>query len=787
MPDAPTGLRTVAVSDTVVELYWTAPSNTGGAPITSYKADWSADGEEWVAANLGTLTSTGRKNTFLSQTGLSAGTTRHYRVLAVNAIGDGLLSGTASATTTHAPVAGANQAVVPAPAPGSDAITTTSINLQWPRPSSAGASTRYIIEYTEKEDSMDPPVAQLPWKELTRSVTALQYTDHGLTSRTTRHYRVSMLDGSVKGPASAPVRAMTTGGTDPGAPTGLRAVAVSDTVVELYWTAPGNTGGAPITDYKVDWSTDGETWDTADTKSVGGDDPFLSVTSTDETDLSAGDTWHYRVSAMNNAGTGEPSTTARATTTYAAVAGTNQPRNVMARANGPGEINLTWGKASGAAQYIIEYTEEIDDTGASELPWMEVATVGDVNKYSDTGLDPVTLRHYRVSGMFNGVRGPASATADAITDPATAGDRAAETTPEGVPDAPTGLRAVAVSATVIEIYWTAPENTGGAPITDYTVEQSANGTSDWTALTRTASDDTHQADTVTGAGTTRHYRVLAVNAIGNGLLSETANATTPVGGTQPGMPAGVTATADGSSMINLLWTKPTNPGKYPITSYIIEYTEEENTADPPVAQLPWKELAEVSTSSIYTDSGLDPVTKRHYRVSAVNAAGRGPVSTALANATTGVGHGVPDQPGEVSLSTMSPVVGAAITAMLEDPDGTVSGESWQWEKSRDMTDWMDATGTGAMTAMYTPDATDNGYYLRATVMYTDGHAPNKEAMSAATTSMVVTDQILAKFDKNPKNGQIDFQEVLDGIDAYFATPATATFEEVLDLIDAYLG
>ena len=56
-----------------------------------------------------------------------------------------------------------------------------------------------------------------------------------------------------------------------------------------------------------------------------------------------------------------------------------------------------------------------------------------------------------------------------------------------------------------------------------------------------------------------------------------------------------------------------------------------------------------------------------------------------------------------------------------------------------------------------------------------------------TKSATTTDPLLVKFDMNPANGMIDFEEVLDGIEAYFATPATATFEEVLDLIEAYLG
>ena len=43
-----------------------------------------------------------------------------------------------------------------------------------------------------------------------------------------------------------------------------------------------------------------------------------------------------------------------------------------------------------------------------------------------------------------------------------------------------------------------------------------------------------------------------------------------------------------------------------------------------------------------------------------------------------------DEPGVVSLSAMQPVVGTGLTAMLDDPDGMVSGEMWQWASSATM-------------------------------------------------------------------------------------------------------
>ena len=194
----------------------------------------------------------------------------------------------------------------------------------------------------------------------------------------------------------------------------------------------------------------------------------------------------------------------------------------------------------------------------------------------------------------------------------------------------------------------------------------------------------------------------------------------------------MSAVADGSSRINLVWTKPSNEGDSPITEYKVEYSTNGN--------LPWVELATTTTATAYSHTGLDPMTTRHYRVSAINAFGRGPVSSTTETdnphvATTDVGTG--DQRGMVTLSTQAPMAGTAITATLTDEDGGVTGQMWQWEKSMNMSSWMDATGAGATSATYTPAAADEGYYLRATVEYTDAGGAGKMAESDATTAAVV--------------------------------------------------
>ena len=84
-----------------------------------------------------------------------------------------------------------------------------------------------------------------------------------------------------------------------------------------------------------------------------------------------------------------------------------------------------------------------------------------------------------------------------------------------------------------------------------------------------------------------------------------------------------------------------------------------------------------------------------------------------------------DEDGTVILSTNQPTARAQVTATLTDPDGSISGTSWQWQRSSDgSTSW---TNVGTNSASYTPPDVDVNYYLRAIASYTDGHGQNKTA------------------------------------------------------------
>ena len=135
------------------------------------------------------------------------------------------------------------------------------------------------------------------------------------------------------------------------------------------------------------------------------------------------------------------------------------------------------------------------------------------------------------------------------------------------------------------------------------------------------------------------------------------------------------------------------------------------------------------TGQLQVGGPLDYETKNSYTVTvkATDPSGDSDTIEVTINVTN------VEESGTVTLSWTKPQVSTAITATLTDPDGSISGESWQWEKSTNRSSWSNATGTGATSATYTPVANDG--YLRATASYTDGEGSTKTAHARTATTV----------------------------------------------------
>ena len=592
VPGAPTSLTATANGSTQIDLSWTAPADDGGASISGYGIEVSSNGgTSWttLVGNVGSTT--------YSHTGLSAGTTRHYRVSAINANGTGAASNVDNATTDDA------AATVPGAPTGLTATASgsTRIDLSWTAPSSDGGSpiTGYRITVS--------PNGTSGWSDLvaTTNSTTTTYSHTGLAPGTTRHYRVLAINAIGQSFTSNVDDATTP--TVPGAPTSLTATASGSTTIDLSWTAPSSDGGSPITGYRITVSPNGTS---------GWSDLVATTNSTtttySHTGLAPGTTRHYRVLAINAIGQSFTSNVDDATTPTVPGA----PTSLTATASGSTTIDLSWtAPSSDGGSPITGYRITVSPNGTSGWSDLVATTNSTTTTYSHTGLAPGTTRHYRVLAI--------NAIGQSFTSNV---DDATTATANTVPGAPTGLTATADGTTAIDLSWTEPADNGGASISGYKIEDSPNGSSGWTELVANHTS-TSYSHTGLSPGTTRHYRVSAINSVGTGSASNVANATTGTANTVPGAPTGLTATADGTTAIDLSWTEPADNGGSAITGYRIEVS--------PNGTSSWtNRVANTgSTTTSYSHTGLSAGSTRHYRVSAINSAGTGAASN-VDDATT---------------------------------------------------------------------------------------------------------------------------------------------------------
>lgn len=616
-PGAPTGLTATASGRDQIDLSWTAPTNEGDG-ITGYLIEVSTNaGNSWSDLEDDTRST----RTTFSDTGLSAGTTRHYRVSAISSAGEGPPSNVANATTA---IGRPGQPL----ALSARADGRTSITLAWSAPSDDGGAsiTGYRIEVSRTGTS--------GWLLVTANHRTTNYTHTGLNPGSRRFYRVAAVNSEGIGPFSRVTSAVTQA-TVPSAPSNLVATAHGRTQINLSWRTPISNGGATISGYRIEVSSDGGNNWTTRVANTGN-----NATTYAHTGLSPATTRHYRVYAINSAGTGPASNVANATTD-ATVPGA--PTRLTATAKGQSRIDLAWEAPSydgGAA--ITGYRIE---SSANRTTWKTLRSNHQGTTFSNVGLAPATTRHYRVSAVNVAGTGSPSNIATATTDAT-------------VPDAPTALSATADGTSQIDLSWTAPSYDGGAALTGYKIEYAQSGNGPWTNLVaNTNSTATTHSDTGLEPATTRYYRVFAINSVGSGRSSGVVRATTDA--TVPDAPTGLQAADVSPTQIDLKWTAPGYDGGAPITSYKVEISADAGSS--------WGVLVPStgSTGTSYSHIGLEPGSTRHYRVSAINAAGTGLPSN-VANAST-------DDPVQRAGRVNAEVLPHAVAAMTSSTVSAISG------------------------------------------------------------------------------------------------------------------
>jgi hypothetical protein len=269
--------------------------------------------------------------------------------------------------------------------------------------------------------------------------------------------------------------------------------------VTLNWNAPSSNGGSPISDYVIQYSSDGNIW-TPFSDAVSG------LTTAVVNGLTNGTAYRFRLAAVNAIGQ----------STYSLPSGIVVPRTTpgtptsLVGTAGIGQVTLSWtAPASNGGSPIYDYWVQYKVTGQPDSAY---TTFGDGVSAATTmtigGLIPGTSYTFRMFAQ-NGVGlGTASAPVVVAIPAKTA------------PSAPTGLVATS-SGGQVNLRWIAPADNGGSAITNYIVQYKVTGQPDTTYKTMNTRLPTSLSQAIRGLPlrTSYTFRVFARNAIGTGPAS----------------------------------------------------------------------------------------------------------------------------------------------------------------------------------------------------------------------------------------------------------------------------
>ena len=270
--------------DSYVYLTWNAPVYDGGSAITNYTIyRGTSSGSETLLANVGNVLN-------YNDTSVTNGQTYYYYVTAVNGVGEGEKSNEVSVTPVE-PIE------FPSAPQNLEANAGDSyVYLTWNAPVYDGGSaiTNYTI-YRGTSSGSEVFFASIDGN-------TLNYTDNNLVNGQTYYYRVSAVNSAGEGEKSTEVHI--TPVDCPDAAMNLVAEA-TDGQVKLSWNAPEDDGGSEITNYRIYRGTS------------SGSEVLLvmvgNVLNYTDASVENGQTYYYRVSAVNSAGEGENSTEVSAT------------------------------------------------------------------------------------------------------------------------------------------------------------------------------------------------------------------------------------------------------------------------------------------------------------------------------------------------------------------------------------------------------------------------------------------------------------------------------------------
>ena len=578
----PTNLRATVASTTQINLSWTDNSDN--------EANFRVSRRLSTATTWSTVATLAANTASYQDTGLTPSTTYVYAVVAVHPNGEIATSASVTATTSASALI----------APTNLAATTynsNQVDLSWTDNTSSETGYRILRRRTSSTSTTLELVTTIAANSTLYSVT-------GLNSSTGYTFAVAAVNAAGAVATSGTVTATTTANPMI-APTGLSAVAISGTQINLAWTdaSSDETGFRVLRRPNNSSSSSNTPWTIVTTTAA-------NATSYENTGLSAATSYTYAVASVNAIGDFAISAVANATTLST---GLTAPGNLNARAFSDTRVDLTWTDTT-VAETGYRVTRKLT-SGSAAL--VTVATLAaNATSYSDTGLTASTGYTYAVVA-FDATAGSASSRNVNVT------------TRAELILAPSALVATPFNSNQVDLTWTDnSSNEASFRIFRRATLSTSSGTPEMTAVGTVPANTTSYSVTGLNPSTSYTFVVAAVGAFGTVAPSTSVAASTGVNPMTA--PTGFTATAFSNVQINLAWTDTTSDE----VGFRILRRPASNGSSSSRNTPPWTVVTTTAADvTSYEDTGLAAVTGYTYAVASVNAIGDNAMS-AVATAAT---------------------------------------------------------------------------------------------------------------------------------------------------------
>ena len=381
----PMNLSVSNLAGTTLTLNWDLPESNGGNNITDYQIFVSGNGGEvWTKINDGTSALR-----FLNVFNLAKGKRYLFKVAAVTSLGAGSSSDVLQANTlVTAP--GAPTGITYA------GLTSSSVSFKWTAPADKGGSP--IYDYTVEVSNDDGE----NWIEVddTES-TNRAFTLRGMVPGGTYQVRIAAVNDA--GFSQFLVGEFTTKTIAPSVPLDFT-IDAGSTTASLAWSLPESNGGAPITDYRVEVSSNCRTFTAIAHQPTNN----LGFTANN---LMPGTKYCFRVSAKNAVGFSEN------TEVVSVVTAGNAPSAPTGLGIKPAKssVTLRWAApvivdGSPVRNYVVEFSR---DGGAT---WRTVSKgISNSRSLVVTGLKTRSTYQFRVTATNDVGDSPTSMVLTAVT------------------------------------------------------------------------------------------------------------------------------------------------------------------------------------------------------------------------------------------------------------------------------------------------------------------------------------------------------------------------------------